>query len=98
MGRVVLEIQFAPTAMILAQAVIATLIVTGTSLTAFKQLPEKLPADTCPGRNQVQMYIIVMREARLPLPVMIMAAFGAVISKVGASIMVVGTKRDIPGP
>lgn len=86
-----LEILYTPTAMILAQAVIATPIVTGISLAAMQQLPKKLRLQILAlGATRLQMVRILIREARLPLLAAVMAGFGGVISEVGASIMVGG--------
>ena len=46
------------------------------------------------GASRLQLLGILIREARLPLLAALMAGFGAVISEVGASLMVGG---DIPG-
>jgi tungstate transport system permease protein len=86
-----LEILYTPTAMIIAQAIIATPIVTGISLAAMQQLPKKLRLQILAlGATRVQMVWILIREAKLPLLAAVMAGFGGVISEVGASIMVGG--------
>jgi tungstate transport system permease protein len=86
-----LEILYTPTAMVVAQAVIATPIVTGISLAAMQQLPRKLRLQILAlGATRLQMVWILIKEARLPLLAAIMAGFGGVISEVGASIMVGG--------
>ncbi|MBP1721140.1 MAG: binding-protein-dependent transport system inner rane component [Deltaproteobacteria bacterium] len=77
--------------MIIAQAIIATPIVTGISLAAMQQLPKKLRLQILAlGATRLQMVRILVREARLPLLAAVMAGFGGVISEVGASIMVGG--------
>jgi tungstate transport system permease protein len=86
-----LEILYTPTAIIIAQAIIATPIVTGISLAAMQQLPKKLRLQILAlGATRVQMVWILLREAKLPLLAAVMAGFGGVISEVGASIMVGG--------
>jgi len=86
-----LEILYTPTAMILAQAIIATPIVMGITLAAIQQLPRKLRLQILAlGATRLQMFWILAREARLPLLAAVMAGFGGVISEVGASIMVGG--------
>jgi tungstate transport system permease protein len=86
-----LEILYTPTAIIIAQAIIATPIVTGISLAAMQQLPKKLRLQILAlGATRVQMVWILIREAKLPLLAAVMAGFGGVISEVGASIMVGG--------
>ena len=70
------EILYTPMAIIIAQTVIATPIITGISLAL--------------GATRLQMVWILVKEARLPLLAAVMAGFGGVISEVGASIMVGG--------
>ena len=82
---------YTPTAMILAQTVIAAPIVMGISLAAMQQLPQKLRLQILAlGATRLQMVWILVREARLSLLAAVMAGFGGVISEVGASIMVGG--------
>jgi len=82
---------YTPTAMILAQTVIATPIVMGITLAAMQQLPIKLRLQILAlGATRLQMVWILIKESRLPLLAAVMAGFGGVISEVGASIMVGG--------
>jgi len=82
---------YTPTAMIIAQTVIATPIVMGITLAAMQQLPTKLRLQILAlGATRLQMVWILIKEARLPLLAAVMAGFGGVISEVGASIMVGG--------
>jgi len=86
-----LEILYTPTAMILAQAVIATPIVMGITLAAIQALPKNLRLQILAlGATRLQMVWILVKEAKLPLLAGVMAGFGGVISEVGASIMVGG--------
>jgi tungstate transport system permease protein len=86
-----LEILYTPTAIIIAQAVIATPIVMGISLAAMQALPANLRLQILAlGATRLQMVWILVKEARLPLLAAVMAGFGGVISEVGASIMVGG--------
>ncbi|MBM4338196.1 MAG: ABC transporter permease subunit [Deltaproteobacteria bacterium] len=86
-----LGILYTPTAMILAQAVIATPIVMGITVAAMQQLPLKLRLQILAiGATRLQMVWILIKEAKLPLLAGVMAGFGGVISEVGASIMVGG--------
>jgi len=86
-----LELLYTPTAMIVAQVVIATPIVMGISLAALQALPEKLRWQAVGlGASRLQTVWILVREARLPLLAAVMAGFGGVISEIGASIMVGG--------
>jgi tungstate transport system permease protein len=84
-------ILYTPLAMIIAQAVIATPIVTGITLAAVQQLPTKLRLQILAlGATRLQMLWILIKEAKLSLLAAVMAGFGGVISEVGASIMVGG--------
>jgi tungstate transport system permease protein len=86
-----LGILYTPTAMIIAQAVIATPIVMGITLAAIQALPRNLRLQILAlGATRLQMVWILVKEARLPLLAGVMAGFGGVISEVGASIMVGG--------
>jgi tungstate transport system permease protein len=86
-----LEILYTPSAIILAQAVIATPIIAGISLAAIQQLPPDLRLQILSlGASRWQTVLWLAREARLPLMAAVMAGFGGVISEVGASIMVGG--------
>ena len=86
-----LEILYTPGAMILAQAIIATPIVTGITVASIQNLPVNLKLQILAlGASRYQMVWILIKEARLPLLAGVMAGFGGVISEVGASIMVGG--------
>jgi tungstate transport system permease protein len=86
-----LEILYTPSAMIVAQAIIATPIVMGISLAAIQNLPPNLRLQILSlGASRLQMVWVLIKEARLPLLAAVMAGFGGVISEVGASIMVGG--------
>ncbi len=86
-----LEILYTPIAMIFAQAVIATPIVTGITIASIQNLPANLKLQVrALGATRVQTVWILVRESRLPLLAAVMAGFGGVISEVGASIMVGG--------
>ncbi|HOS96799.1 MAG TPA: ABC transporter permease [Deltaproteobacteria bacterium] len=85
------ELLYTPTAIIIAQAVIATPIVAGISLASIQKLPEALRLQILAlGATRAQMIWMLIKEARLPLLAAVMAGFGGVISEVGASIMVGG--------
>ncbi|NWJ40745.1 MAG: ABC transporter permease [Geothrix sp.] len=86
-----LGILYTPSAMILAQAVIASPIIAGISLAALQHLPPGLRLQILAlGASRPQMVWLLLKEARLPLLAAVMAGFGGVISEVGASIMVGG--------
>lgn len=82
---------FTPTAMILAQALIATPLVAGLTLAAISALDPRYRLQLIAlGANRVQTVWWLLREARLPLLAAVIAGFGAVISEVGAAMMVGG--------
>ncbi len=90
-----LELLYTPTAMILAQFVIAAPIVIGLTLAAIQQIPEKFRFQLLGlGASQAQMVWTLLKEARLPMLAAVMAGFGAVISEVGASLMVGGNIKN----
>ena len=89
-----LRLLYTPTAMVIAQAVIATPIVAGLTLAAVQALDPRLRLQLLAlGASPVQATWWLLREARLPLLAAVMAGFGAVISEVGAAIMVGGNIR-----
>ena len=86
-----LGLLYTPWAIVIAQAVIATPIVTGITVAAIQHLPERLRLQILAlGATRFQLALCLLKEARLPLLAAIMAGFGGVISEVGASMMVGG--------
>ena len=85
------EILYTPLAIILAQALIASPIVTGITLAAVQNVPAKFRLQLIAlGASRPQMVWVTLREARLPMLAAVMAGFGGVISEIGASLMVGG--------
>jgi len=86
-----LEILYTPAAIVVAQAVIASPIVTGITLAAVGQVPREFRLQLLGlGASRAQMVWVVLREARLPMLAAVMAGFGGIISEIGASMMVGG--------
>ncbi|NEQ26692.1 MAG: ABC transporter permease subunit [Microcoleus sp. SIO2G3] len=86
-----LELMYTPTAMIVAQAIIAFPIVAGFSFAAILSINPKLRLRLLSmGATQWQANWLLIKEARLGLIAAIIAGFGRVISEVGASMMVGG--------
>ena len=86
-----LDLIYTRQAMVLAQFIIATPIVVGFSTASFQSLPARLPDLLAVlGASRVQTLWLLAREARLGLLVAVMAAFGAIVSEVGASMIVGG--------
>jgi tungstate transport system permease protein len=89
-----LELLYTPTAIVIAQLVIAAPIVTGLTLAAVQQIPPKFRLQMVAlGASRAQLLWLLLREARLPLLAAVMAGFGGVISEIGASMMVGGNIR-----
>ena len=89
-------------AMVLAQVIIATPIITGFTANAFLSLNPRLRLQiSALGASRLQTLWILLQEVRLPLLAAIMVGFGAAIHEVGASVMVggnlAGQTRVLPG-
>lgn len=86
-----LHLLYTPSAIVIAQCAIALPIVVGLTSAAVQQLNPRLRLQILAlGASRAQMVWLLLREARLPLLAVAMAGFGAVISEVGAAIMVGG--------
>ncbi len=86
-----LGLLYTPTAIVIAQSVIATPIVMGITIGAIQSLAPALRIQILAlGATRPQMVWMLVKEARLPLMAAVMAGFGGVVSEVGASIMVGG--------
>jgi tungstate transport system permease protein len=89
-----LELIYTPTAMIIAQVIIAFPIVAGLTMASFQSLNPNLGLQLLGiGASKPQLLWFLCKEARLPLLAAVMAGFGGVISEVGASMMVGGNIR-----
>jgi len=87
----ILHLMYTPGAMVIAQFIISFPIVAGFTMAATQSLDPKLGLQIQSlGASRVQLTWLLLKEARLPLLAAIMAGFGAVISEVGASMMVGG--------
>ncbi|MBI5284437.1 MAG: ABC transporter permease [Chloroflexi bacterium] len=86
-----LEWIYTTRAMIVAQTVIATPVITGFTAASLSALHPRLRLQVYAlGASRLQALWILLQEVRLPLLAAIMAGFGAAISEVGASVMVGG--------
>lgn len=89
-----LELIYSPSAMVVAQVIIAFPIVAGLTMASFQSLDPKLSLQLLGiGASKPQLLWLLCKEARLPLLAAVMAGFGGVISEVGASMMVGGNIR-----
>ena len=86
-----LGIMYTPTAMIMAQSVIASPIIAGLSFAAIGALPPNLRLQLLSlGATRWQAGWMLIKEAKLGLLAAVMAGFGGVVSEIGASMMVGG--------
>jgi tungstate transport system permease protein len=82
---------YTPAAMVMAQALIAAPVVVALVATALQQVdPDFRPQMEALGATPTRSLLALLGEARLPLLAAAMAGFGAVVSEVGAAIMVGG--------
>lgn len=86
-----LELLYTPAAIVVAQLILALPVVIGLTVAAVQQIDPHLSLQLLGlGASRAQLLVLLLREARLPLLAAVMAGFGAVISEVGASLMVGG--------
>ncbi len=82
---------FTPRAMVLAQTIIALPLIVGLTLTALRGLDPALKLQMRSlGATRPQLAWTLIREARLGVLAAIIAAFGGIISEVGAVMLVGG--------
>ena len=90
-----LELIYTREAMVIAQFVIATPLVAGFTVASIQALPPQLPDLLASlGAGRLHQLWILSREARLGLLAAVMAAFGAIVSEVGAAMTVGGNLRN----
>jgi tungstate transport system permease protein len=86
-----LELLYTPGAIVLAQLIIAFPVITGLTMAALQQIDPKLLLQLKSlGASRIQLIAVLLWEARLPMLAAVIAGFGAVISEVGAVMMVGG--------
>jgi len=89
-----LHLIYTPWAIVIAQVLISFPMAGGLTISALQQLDPRLRVQLLGlGASQIQMIFSLWREARLPLMAALIAAFGSVISEVGASMMVGGNLK-----
>ncbi|MEE8572808.1 MAG: ABC transporter permease, partial [Gemmatimonadota bacterium] len=85
-----LELLYTPTAVVIAQVVLAGPYIVAVSLAALESVPPDVRMQARGlGANHWQALLLHLREARASLVAAVAAGFGAVISEVGA-VMIVG--------
>jgi tungstate transport system permease protein len=86
-----LELLYTPGAIVLAQFIIAFPVITGLTMAALQQInPNLLLQLKSLGASRIQLIAVLLWEARLPMLAAVITSFGAVISEVGAVMMVGG--------
>jgi tungstate transport system permease protein len=89
-----LHLMYTPMAIVIAQTIIATPVITGLTISTIQQLNPRLRLQLYGlGASRLQMIWLLWREAKMPLLAALMAGFGSVISEVGASMMVGGNLK-----
>jgi tungstate transport system permease protein len=82
---------FTPAGLVLAQVIIAFPIVAGLTSAALEALDSELPLQVrSVGANARQEALVLLRQARGGLLAALLAAFGGIISEVGAAMLVGG--------
>lgn len=86
-----LQLLFTPTAMVIAQTILAAPYVAGITLAAVQAVPRdvRLQARAL-GASPARALYLHLREARVGLAAALIAGFGAIFSEVGAVMMVGG--------
>jgi len=86
-----LHLLYTPSAIVIAQFILAFPVVTGLTVAAMQQLDPRLRMQLQGlGASRSQVLWQLLREARLAVLAAVMGGFGAVISEIGASMMVGG--------
>ncbi|MGE5579484.1 MAG: ABC transporter permease [Bacillota bacterium] len=89
-----LSLMYTPSAMVIAQTVIAAPVVTGLVMASVQQLSPRLSKQIVAlGASPIQFWWLILRECRFGVLAAVMAGFGSVISEVGASMAVGGNIR-----
>jgi tungstate transport system permease protein len=89
-----LGLMYTPTAIVIAQTVIAAPVVAGFTVAGIGQLDPQLALQLqALGASRWQLWWLLVREARLSILAAVIAGFGAVVSEVGASMMVGGNVK-----
>ncbi len=86
-----LNIMYSPTAMLIAQFIIASPLVIAFTVAGIQNIkPGVHEQIKALGATRMQTFWLLVKEAKLALAAAVIAGFGAVISEVGASMMVGG--------
>jgi tungstate transport system permease protein len=89
-----LQLLYTPTAMILAQTIMALPIVSGITISSITAVNRSIRDKALSlGATQSQLIITILKEGRLGLLTALIVSFGAAISEVGAVMIVGGNIR-----
>jgi ABC-type tungstate transport system substrate-binding protein len=89
-----LNLIYTPAAIVIAQVLISFPLAAGLTISSLQQLDPRLRVQLLGlGASKIQMILALWKEARLALVAALIAAFGSVISEVGASMMVGGNLK-----
>lgn len=89
-----LRLLFTPTAMVIAQVLLATPIVVGLTIVAVQGIDPLLRKTAISlGANSFQLTWLIIKEARYAIGAAVIAAFGRLTAEVGAVMMVGGNIR-----
>jgi len=89
-----LKLIYTPAAIVIAQVLISFPLAAGLTISSLQQLDPRLRVQLLGlGASKIQMIFSLWKEARLALVAALIAAFGSVISEVGASMMVGGNLK-----
>lgn len=85
------QLLFTPSAMIIAQILLVTPIVTGLTFSAISANVSKFSASALTlGANQIQLWMVLLKQSRRGIITACLTAFGRAISEVGAVMLVGG--------
>ena len=91
-----LNIMYTPTAIIIAQAIIASPVIIALTAAALQQTSQKIRMQIhALGATKTQYLFLLLGEIRLSILAAIIAGFGAIISEVGASMAVGGNYQGL---
>ena len=89
-----LQLLYTPTAMIIAQLIMAIPIVIGITVSSVGSINKSIQDKALSlGATKLQLMVTILREARIGLLTAVIAAFGGAISEVGAVMIVGGNIR-----
>jgi tungstate transport system permease protein len=92
-----LRMYFSQQAMILAQYVLITPVITGISLAAIKAIPQPIIETVYTlGGNEKDVAVVILREARFGIITAVLAGLGRALAEVGA-ILIVGGNIALTG-